>query len=73
MYDDDENGLDLLWGCAAIAKAINRTERQTFHLLSCGRVPARKIGGAWVSSRSELARAFRAPHSTVRKAAEARP
>ncbi len=45
---------DLLWGVAAIAKAIGRTERQTFHLLSKNLLPARKIGGRYCAARSTL-------------------
>ena len=32
------------WGCRAISKIIGRTERQTFHLLEGGHLPARKVG-----------------------------
>jgi len=43
----DSTNLNLIWGAAAIAQAIGRTERQTFHLLESGALPARKIGGRW--------------------------
>jgi len=43
-----------LWGVAEIAKAIRRTDRQTYHLLSRELLPAHKIGAAWVASRRKL-------------------
>lgn len=50
--------LDLLWGCTAIAEAIGRTERQTFHMLEHGHLPAKRIGRRWVISRAALAAFF---------------
>ena len=41
---------DLVWGIPAIAKEINRTERQTFHLVKCKQIPVGKIGGRHVAS-----------------------
>jgi hypothetical protein len=52
------SGDDLVWGVAAIATAINRTPRQTFHLLETSKLPAAKIGGRWCASRSGLRRFF---------------
>jgi hypothetical protein len=49
MSDDE-----LLWGADAIGAAINRSRRQTWHLLSVGALDAWKIGGQWVSTRSRL-------------------
>jgi hypothetical protein len=46
--------LDLIWGAKAIAVAIGKTERATFHLLEQGKIPARKIGGQWATSRGKL-------------------
>lgn len=46
--------LDLVWGVKAIACLIARTERQTFHMLTSGALPGRKVGSRWVVSRSEL-------------------
>ena len=46
---------DLLWEVAPIAHAIGRTPRQTHYLLSKGVLPAKKVGGRWVSSRKALA------------------
>ena len=48
--NDDE----LLWGAGAIAKAINRDYRATYHLLEQGALSAEKVGGRWVSSRRRL-------------------
>jgi hypothetical protein len=45
---------DVIWGCDAIGRVINRTARATFHLLENGRLPARKVGGRWVASRKKL-------------------
>lgn len=46
--------LDLIWEVADIAKLIGRTERQTFHMLNKGELPAKKVGGRWVAERSKL-------------------
>jgi hypothetical protein len=62
MHDEstDEN-LDVLWGAEAIARVINRTRRQTHHLLNRGAIDAaKKIGGRWCAERNELRRQFRA-------------
>jgi len=45
---------DILWGAQAIAAVIRASERQTFHLLESGTLPAKKIGGRWVASRKKL-------------------
>lgn len=45
---------DIVWEVKNIAKVIRRTERQTFHLLSTGQLPARQIGNRWVASRKKL-------------------
>lgn len=50
--------LDLLWGCKAIAEAIGRTERATYHMLESGALPARQTGGRWVASRKKLEEHF---------------
>lgn len=40
--------MNLIWGANAIAKALGRTERATFHMLEHGQIPgARKVGGRW--------------------------
>lgn len=47
-------GSDILWGATAIAAAIGRSERSTFHLLEAGELPARKVAGRWCASRKKL-------------------
>jgi hypothetical protein len=49
---------DLIWGAKPIAAEIGRSERQTFYLLENGQLPAQRIGGRWVASRSALRRHF---------------
>ena len=43
-----------LWGALAIGQAIGRSERQVFHALENGLLPATKIGKAWVTTRRRL-------------------
>lgn len=43
-----------IWGCRAIARQIGATERQTFHMLESGQIPAKKIGGKWVAEEGQL-------------------
>lgn len=49
--------LELAWGAGEIAAEIGRTERQTFHLLENGALPAKKVQGRWVAEKGQL-RAF---------------
>ena len=49
---------DLIWGGSAIAKAIGRTDRQTFNMLEKGLLPAKKVGERWVASRAKLVAFF---------------
>lgn len=58
MDSETDSALDLIWGVEEIAKAIRRNQRQTFHLLSTGQLPGRKIGGRWVIERSRLIAVF---------------
>ena len=51
----DEND-EVLWGAKAIAAAIDRDVRQTFHMLGNGYLPANKVGRIWVSTRNRLRR-----------------
>jgi len=46
--------IDLVWGVAAIAKIIGRSQRQTFYLVSSGALPAKQVGSRWVIERSKL-------------------
>lgn len=50
--------IDLIWEVSEIAKLIGRTERQTFHMLNTGRLPAKKVGGRWVAERGQLVKFF---------------
>jgi hypothetical protein len=51
--------LDLVWGAENIGRIINRSTRQTFHLLAKGEITgARKVGSSWVVSRSALRNQF---------------
>lgn len=45
---------ELIWGASAIARVIGRTDRQTFHMLQNGQLPAKKIGDRWVAERGQL-------------------
>jgi hypothetical protein len=45
---------DIVWEVENIARLIGRSRRQTFHLLSTGQLPAKKVGGRWVASRRKL-------------------
>nr|WP_316656578.1 DNA-binding protein [uncultured Gellertiella sp.] len=58
MSSLENSKLDLLWGVGEIAKAIGRNERQAFHMLATGQLPARKIGGRWCIERGQLVRFF---------------
>lgn len=56
---EQTESFELIWGAAAIAQAIAKTQRATFHLLENGDIsPARKIGGRWVVDRRLLQRFF---------------
>ncbi|PWE57909.1 hypothetical protein DEM27_01570 [Metarhizobium album] len=46
--------MELIWGAEEIAKIIGRTPRVTFHLLTTGALPAKKVGNRWVAERSKL-------------------
>jgi hypothetical protein len=48
--DEDEP----VWGAEAIGAVIGLTVRQTWHLLSIGALPARKVGGRYVATRGRL-------------------
>jgi hypothetical protein len=62
---DQPAGLDLVWGCKAIASVIGRTERATFHMLEKGELPARQVGQRWVTSRKQLMEHFGIGDDTV--------
>ena len=54
----EQENLELIWGVRGIATLIKRTERQTFHLLETGQLPAKKVGGRWVAERGQMIRFF---------------
>jgi hypothetical protein len=58
MATHAEDKTDLAWGCEAIADEIERSPRQTFHMLTNGELPAKKVGGRWVASRKKLREFF---------------
>jgi len=51
---NEEKDIDLIWGAGEIAKVIGRSARVTFHLLTTGAIPAKKVGGRWVAERGNL-------------------
>ncbi|TRC92190.1 DNA-binding protein [Mesorhizobium sp. WSM4303] len=52
---EEQQGLGLVWGAAAIARELNlKNERQAFYILETGLLPARKVGRQWVASRAAL-------------------
>ena len=46
--------LGLLWGNREIGRHINRSPRATSHLLETGRIPARRVGGIYVTTEAAL-------------------
>jgi hypothetical protein len=46
-----------VWGAEGLAPIINRSLRQTYHLLKMGYLPATKVGPLWTSTRRRLRRA----------------
>jgi hypothetical protein len=47
-----------IWGAKAIAMEVNRKLRQTFYMLESGELPAKKVGGRWVTTRRRLLEKF---------------
>jgi hypothetical protein len=44
-----------IWGVESFAKIINRTPRQTHHLVAKGRIPGvKKVGARFVSTKRKL-------------------
>jgi hypothetical protein len=51
------------WGVNEIGRVIDRTGRQTNHLLATGQIKsAKKVGGRWVANRAALLREMGAGH-----------
>lgn len=57
--DTDTDQIDLIWGIDAIARFIKRSNRQTYHLLAKGEIPAKRVGGRWVATKEALIRFFK--------------
>ena len=55
---DETLARDLCWGAEEIAREIGRPRSATFHMLSTGQLPAKKVGGRWCASRSKLRSLF---------------
>lgn len=53
MNHEDQQS-DIVWGAEAIGKVINQPLPSTFHLLSRGKLPAKRVGRRWVASRKKL-------------------
>jgi hypothetical protein len=49
-----DNTPTVVWGAAEIARVIGRSERQVFHMLEAGLLPARLVGRRWVTTREKL-------------------
>jgi hypothetical protein len=50
---------DLIWGIKGIAKEINRTQRQTYHMVAMGQLACvGKKGGRHFALRSKLRKEF---------------
>lgn len=58
---------DLVWGVDEIANVIGRTRSATWHLLSKGLLPAKKVGKNYVASRSGLIADLTQPAARVTK------
>jgi hypothetical protein len=54
----DTKNLDVLWGAKQIGRYIGKNPRAAVHLLEKGRLPARKVGKIWTSTRKELEATF---------------
>lgn len=54
MENENQGEIDLIWGLEGIAKVIGRTVRQTHHMLSTGKIPAKQVGSRWVIERGKL-------------------
>jgi hypothetical protein len=59
LIEDGLGPLDTpIWGVEAIARVIDRTPRQTLHLLATGSLPGKSIGRRWMTTRRQLLTAF---------------
>lgn len=69
---DGNAKLELIWGADEIGKIIGRTPRVTFHLLTTGALPAKKVGNRWVAEKGKLMSFFLEPAGPETKTADAR-
>ncbi|RWA62119.1 DNA-binding protein [Mesorhizobium sp.] len=53
MTDNEEKPRPV-WGAKAIGKEIGLTERQAYHMLEKGLLPAKKLGDKWVADARQL-------------------
>jgi len=56
-----ENPLDLLWGVKTIGAEVGLPDRKVFYMLEAGLLPARKVGRAWVTTKTALRDALAIP------------
>ncbi|KKZ89370.1 hypothetical protein [Rhizobium phaseoli] len=65
MTTDDvgaRESFELVWGVEEIAKLIDRTPRQTFHILKTQRLRGvKKVAGRWVAQRGTFLTNFIEP------------
>lgn len=50
--------LELIWGADAIARELGISTRECFYLMKEKRIPAKKVGRRWCSSRRGLREHF---------------
>ena len=46
--------LNVIWGAKRIGKLIGVNERQAFHLLQTGKIPAKKVGSLWCAEENQI-------------------
>jgi len=55
----NERHIGLIWGINAIARLIDRSDRQVSYMVNSGQIPAKKVGGRWCANRAELVAFFK--------------
>ena len=61
MTEKTDSPIDLVWGIAAIARLIGRSERHTYDMCASGHLPARQVGNRWVAKREAIVKFFDEP------------
>jgi hypothetical protein len=56
LHNDGDEPLDILRGAERIGAYLGLNVRQAFHLLEKGELPAKKIGGRWMTTKHQLRR-----------------